>query len=159
LPRVEVGPRTFGSDPSSTCSPAGIIALAGAHTRYARYPLMTNQSSHMCHGTLSGPRARERPPFSERGSIIAAPHQIFHAFSRVGAVGKPRRPPPLSRVPGFCLYKISRNFKNGSKHGPLLHCRADPRHPLLRSERMQGFTAGPVYGRAKCLPMLGSLKT
>ena len=25
--------------------------------------------------------------------------------------------------------------------------------------RVQGFTAGPVYGRAKCLPMLGSLKT
>ena len=24
---------------------------------------------------------------------------------------------------------------------------------------MQGFAADPVYGRAKCLPMLGSLKT
>ena len=40
-----------------------------------------------------------------------------------------------------------------------LHCRADPRDPLLRSERTQGFTAGPVYGRARCSPMLGSLKT
>ena len=29
----------------------------------------------------------------------------------------------------------------------------------LRSERTQGFTAGPVYGRARCSPMLGSLKT
>ena len=39
--------------------------------------------------------------------------------------------------------------------GPLL----DPRDLLLRSERTQGFAAGPVYSRAKCLPMLGSLKT
>jgi hypothetical protein len=29
----------------------------------------------------------------------------------------------------------------------------------LQSERTQGFTAGPVYGRAKCLPVLGSFKT
>ena len=35
----------------------------------------------------------------------------------------------------------------------------DPRDPLLQSERKQGFTAGPVYGRAKCLPVLSSLKT
>ena len=35
----------------------------------------------------------------------------------------------------------------------------DPRDPLLQSERTQGFAADPVYGRAKCLPMLGSLKT
>ena len=35
----------------------------------------------------------------------------------------------------------------------------DPRDPLLRPERKQGFAADPVYGRAKCLPMLGSLKT
>jgi len=35
----------------------------------------------------------------------------------------------------------------------------DPRVPLLHSERTQGFAADPVYGRAKCLPMLGSLKT
>ena len=33
------------------------------------------------------------------------------------------------------------------------------RDPLLHSERVQGFAADPVYGRAKCLPMLGSLKT
>ena len=35
----------------------------------------------------------------------------------------------------------------------------DPRDPLLQSERTQGFTADPVYGRAKCLPMLGAFKT
>ena len=35
----------------------------------------------------------------------------------------------------------------------------DARDPQLQSERTQGFTADPVYGRAKCLPMLGSLKT
>ena len=35
----------------------------------------------------------------------------------------------------------------------------DPRDPLLQSERTQGPTAGPVYGRAKCLPMLGEIKT
>ena len=34
-----------------------------------------------------------------------------------------------------------------------------PRDPVLQSERTQGFTAGPVYGRAKCLPVLGSLIT
>ena len=35
----------------------------------------------------------------------------------------------------------------------------DLRDPSLQSERRQGFAADPVYGRAKCLPMLGSLKT
>ena len=35
----------------------------------------------------------------------------------------------------------------------------DPRDPLLQSERTQDFTADPVYGRAKCLPMLGAFKT
>ena len=35
----------------------------------------------------------------------------------------------------------------------------DPRNPLLRSERTQGLAAGPVYGRAKCLPILGAFKT
>ena len=37
--------------------------------------------------------------------------------------------------------------------------KADPRDTLLRPERTQGFTAGPVYGRARCSPTLGSLKT
>ena len=40
-----------------------------------------------------------------------------------------------------------------------LHCRADPRDPLLRSERTQGFAAGPVHGRARRSPMLGSFIT
>ena len=35
----------------------------------------------------------------------------------------------------------------------------DPRDPLLQSERTQGFTADPIYGRAKCLPMLGAFNT
>jgi hypothetical protein len=35
----------------------------------------------------------------------------------------------------------------------------DPGDPLLHSEKMQGFAADPVYGRAKCLPMLGAFKT
>jgi hypothetical protein len=30
---------------------------------------------------------------------------------------------------------------------------------VLHSERTQGFAADPVYGRAKCLPMLGEIKT
>ena len=34
----------------------------------------------------------------------------------------------------------------------------DPRDSLLQSERTQGFTADPVYGRAKCWPMLGEIK-
>ena len=38
-------------------------------------------------------------------------------------------------------------------------CVLDPRDPLLHSERTQGFAADPVYGRAKCLPMLGAFKT
>ena len=29
----------------------------------------------------------------------------------------------------------------------------------MQSERTQGFTADPVYGRAKCLPMFGFLRT
>ena len=45
--------------------------------------------------------------------------------------------------------------------GPGLFCTVllDPRDPLLQSERTQGFTADPVYGRANCLPMLGEIKT
>ena len=35
----------------------------------------------------------------------------------------------------------------------------DPRDPLLQSEWTQGFTVNPVYGRAKCLSMLGEIKT
>ena len=35
----------------------------------------------------------------------------------------------------------------------------DPRDLLLQFESSQGFAADPVYGRAKCLPMLGSLRT
>ena len=34
----------------------------------------------------------------------------------------------------------------------------DHRDPLLQSERTPGFAADPVYGRAKCLPMLGELR-
>ena len=44
------------------------------------------------------------------------------------------------------------NFRN--THRAVL---LDPRDPLLQSEK--GFAADPVYGRAKCLPVLGSLKT
>ena len=29
----------------------------------------------------------------------------------------------------------------------------------VHSERTQGFAADPVYGRAKCLPMLGAFKS
>jgi len=35
----------------------------------------------------------------------------------------------------------------------------DPRDPLLRSERKQGFSADPFYGRARYWPMLGEIKT
>jgi len=35
----------------------------------------------------------------------------------------------------------------------------DPTQYLLRSERKQGFSADPFYGRARCSPMLGSFKT
>ena len=30
---------------------------------------------------------------------------------------------------------------------------------ILYSERTQGFAADPDYGKAKCLPMLGEIKT
>ena len=44
---------------------------------------------------------------------------------------------------------------------PVMDCTVllDPRNPLLRSERIQGFAAGPVYARAKCLPTVGAFKT
>jgi len=35
----------------------------------------------------------------------------------------------------------------------------DPLVPLLRSERKQGFSAEPFYGRARCSPLLGAFKT
>ena len=46
-------------------------------------------------------------------------------------------------------------------HSPRAICTVllDPRDPLMHSERKQGFAAGPVYGSAKCLPMLGDIKT
>ena len=43
--------------------------------------------------------------------------------------------------------------------GPLKDLKDRNRNLLLRSERTQGFAAGPVSGRAKCLPMLGAFKT
>ena len=30
---------------------------------------------------------------------------------------------------------------------------------IIQSEKTQGFAADPVYGRAKCLPVLGEIKT
>ena len=35
----------------------------------------------------------------------------------------------------------------------------DPRDPLLHSGRTQGFATDLDYGRAKCLPVLGEIKT
>ena len=49
---------------------------------------------------------------------------------------------------------------------PIFHCYPhictvllDSRDPLLQSEMKQGFAADPLYGRVKCWPTLGSLKT
>ena len=46
-------------------------------------------------------------------------------------------------------------------HSPRAICTVllDPRDPFLQSERTQGFAAGPVYGRAKCLPVLGAFRS
>ena len=56
-------------------------------------------------------------------------------------------------------FDLAKSYQSG--HSPRAICTQllDPRDPLLQSERTQGFAADPVYGRAKCLPMLGSLKT
>ena len=59
------------------------------------------------------------------------------------------------------VHMNSRNLENWkSKSGQQLpQTLYDPRDPLLHSERTQGFAADSVYGRAKCLPMLGEIKT
>ena len=41
-------------------------------------------------------------------------------------------------------------LRNQSTRGLPCTVLLDPRDPSLRSERTQGFAAGPVYGRAKC---------
>ena len=35
----------------------------------------------------------------------------------------------------------------------------DPRDPLLRSEKKQGFSEDPLYERARCWSTLGEIKT
>ena len=60
-------------------------------------------------------------------------------------------PPPVIK------FRSRMTWKDAA--GDALLVLLDPRDPLLQSERTQGFAADPVYVRAKCLPMLGSLKT
>ena len=63
----------------------------------------------------------------------------------------------------FAYVGLPQNLKDlkDLKHSPRAICTVllDPRDPLMRSERTQGFATDPVYGRAKCLPMLGEIKT
>ena len=51
--------------------------------------------------------------------------------------------------------------REGFSHSPRAICTVllDPRDPFLQSGRTPGFTAAPVYGRAKCLLMLEIFKT
>ena len=69
---------------------------------------------------------------------------------RKGASCGPKRE-VLSRVGAFEEMLMAQNLG-----GPDTALRPGT-HTL--SERTQGFTAGPVYGRAECLPMLGVFKT
>ena len=68
------------------------------------------------------------------------------------------------RAIGPCWEKLKPKGPKGAKGAkgppPRAICTVllDPRDLLLRSERTQGFAAGPVYGRAKCLPMLAHSK-
>ena len=48
--------------------------------------------------------------------------------------------------------------RTGSWTGPPRWGERAPRNPVSK-ERTQGFAADPVYERAKCLPMLGEIKT
>ena len=79
---------------------------------------------------------------STQGRVLAAPREVADRANR-GATS-----PPCWREAGMrgcwlegCTVLL------------------DPRDPLLQSERTQGFAADPVYGRAKCLPILGAFKT
>ena len=80
----------------------------------------------------------------------------------------------LMRVPstewrsvGLCWEHSNTKGPEGSKgpqafsHSPRAICTVllDPLGPLLQSERTQDFSAGPVYGRAKCLPIVRAFKT
>ena len=62
------------------------------------------------------------------------------------------------RVAGLCWANSNLNDLKDSLRA-ICTVLLDPRDPLLQSERTQGFAADPVYVRAKCLPMLGSLTT
>ena len=79
------------------------------------------------------------------GHVSNADRVMYNKSGRLGNIRC------RSRVTG----KIGRQARSGAICTVLL----DPRDPLLHSERTQGFTADPVYGRAKCLPMLGAFKT
>ena len=68
----------------------------------------------------------------------------------------------LKDLKGVSLGYVGRNYnlkdlKDQNKN--LFGLIQRSRDPLLRSERKQGFSADPFYCRARCLPMLGSLKT
>ena len=69
--------------------------------------------------------------------------------------------PRLRKGDVFAYVGRIHNLKDLKSHSLRAICTVllDPRDLLLHSERMQGFAVDPDYGRAKCLPMLGSLKT
>ena len=60
-----------------------------------------------------------------------------------------------------CFISNLSPFRHSPCESPRAICTVllDPRDPVLQSERTQGFTADPVYGRSKCLPVLGEIKT
>ena len=89
----------------------------------------------------------------------ASPVGWSYAPRNCPTVGPYGRAWPYSRVTlqgptvGLFLWCVS------CYSGLLAHCVADPRDPLLRSDRTKGFAAGPVHGMARCSPMLGAFIT
>ena len=105
------------------------------------HPCKAKKSGGGFEGRVRASPAREAPVHSKKEILVKIPTRL-HCIPPQGFY--------VSAEPGgMSLYK-------SPTHGRL---QAATRDPLLRSERTQGFTAGPVYGRARCSPMLGSLKT
>ena len=56
------------------------------------------------------------------------------------------------------LFGLIETIENPDR-GLLFNARREPSALELKSERKQGFYADTFYGRARCSPMLGGIKT
>ena len=106
-----------------------------------------------------------------RGDLLRVPSTEGRGVRLCWAPSKPNEPKGQQVVPDRgregrrgSETMINTNIASVSLRGEyrgtsLIRKRPPPLDPLLRSKRTQGFAAGPVYGRARCSPMVGAFIT